>query len=318
MPTTLEGDVVDDPGLLKKLVESPRFKKFVLGAILIAGVVVGLETDKSLVARHGTTLHVVNEVILWIFAAEIVIKVLAEGKRPWRYFVDPWNLFDFVIVAVAFLPFGASYIAVLRLARLFRFLRLLHALPKLQILVSALLKSIPGMAYVGLLMFVLFYMYAVSAVFLFGDNDPQHFGHLPLAMLSLFRVVTGEDWTDVMYIQMYGCDAYGYDGMEALCTSPQSYPVFGPLFFVSFMFVGAMVILNLFIGVIMNGMEEAKKEREVLDALKQDVDHTFEGDLGGVKRQLLEAVDKIEQLQIESRRSVDVLSAQQRSKQSPA
>ena len=117
---------------------------------------------------------------------------------------------------------------------------------------------------------MLFYVYACAAVFFFGENDPVHFGHLPIAMLSLFRVVTGEDWTDVMYIAMEGCANYGYDasmmtqtlaGQTWTCAEhSQGMPVFGALFFVSFILIGAMVILNLFIGVIMTGMEEADAE----------------------------------------------------------
>ena len=187
----------------------------------------------------------------------------AEGSKPWNYFRDPWNVFDFSIVAVCFMPFDAQYVAVLRLLRLLRVLKLVRTLPRLQILVSTLLKAIPSMGYVSLLLFMLFYVYAVSAVFLFKDNDPVHFDNLPLAMLSLFRVVTAEDWTDVMYIQMYGCDNYGYTGIEDLCTAPQAYPIFGALFFVSFMLIGAMVILNLFIGVIMNSMDESEKEQQI-------------------------------------------------------
>jgi voltage-gated sodium channel len=316
--TTNDDSKNDQPSFLRTLVDSQRFKNFVLIVIVIAGITVGLETDKWIVAKFGTPLRYLNDGILWIFVIEIAAKIGAEGRRPWRFFYDSWNVFDFLIVGVAFLPFNASYIAVLRLARLFRFLRLVRAVPKLQLVVSALLKSAPGMVYVGLLLFLLFYMYAVSAVFLFGDNDPVHFGHLPIALLSLFRVVTGEDWTDVMYIQMNGCDKYGYGGMEELCTNPHAYPVFGAFFFVTFMFVGAMVILNLFIGVIMNGMEEAKKEREILDALELDAGHTFEGDLGDVKQHLLEVIDKIESLQIESRRSIDMLMPVDGSKKPPA
>jgi voltage-gated sodium channel len=224
---------------------------------------VGMETHPPLVERFGPILHAINTLILWIFVIEVVVKVGAEGRRPWRYFLDPWNVFDFLIVAVCFMPVNAQYVAVLRLARLLRVLKLVRALPKLQILVSALLKSIPSMGYVALLLGMLFYIYSVAAVFLFGANDPVHFGNLPIAMLSLFRVVTGEDWTDVMYIQMWGCDQYGYGDMMALCTAPTSYPVFGALFFVSFMLIGAMVILNLFIGVIMGGMDEAEKENRL-------------------------------------------------------
>ena len=245
---------------LKRISDAPWFQNFITAVIILAGIVVGIETYPSVVARHGAVLYSLNEVILWIFVVEVLVKVGAEGRRPWRYFLDPWNVFDFIIVAVCFMPVDAQYVAVLRLARLMRVLKLVRALPKLQIIVSALLKSIPSMGYVALLLSLLFYVYSVAAVFLFGANDPVHFDNLPLAMLSLFRVVTGEDWTDVMYIAMYGCENYGYGGIEELCTQSVGHPVFAALFFVSFMLLGAMVILNLFIGVIMGGMEEAKKE----------------------------------------------------------
>ena len=266
-------------GKLRKIVDDSRFNNFITGIIVLAGVVVGMETSQTLIALYGTPLHLLNDIILWIFVVEAAIKIGAEGRRPWRYFMDPWNVFDFLIVAICFMPVNAQYVAVLRLARLLRVLKLVRALPRLQILVSALLKSIPSMGYVALLLGMLFYVYSVAAVFLFGGNDPVHFGNLAIAMLSLFRVVTGEDWTDVMYIQMWGCDRYGYEGMMELCTQPMSYPVFGALFFVSFMLLGAMVILNLFIGVIMGGMDEAERENKLAALIaRRDIGKTKSSD----------------------------------------
>ncbi|MFT5679780.1 MAG: voltage-gated sodium channel [Myxococcota bacterium] len=290
---------------LKKIADDSRFQNFVTGVIVLAGVVVGLETHPPLVERYGTFLSILNDLILWIFVVEVLIKVGAEGRKPWRYFLDPWNVFDFIIVAVCFMPVNAQYVAVLRLARLLRVLKLVRALPKLQVLVSALLKSIPSMGYVALLLGMLFYVYSVAAVFLFGGNDPVHFGNLAIAMLSLFRVVTGEDWTDVMYIQMWGCDKYGYDGMMELCTQPMSYPVFGALFFVSFMLLGAMVILNLFIGVIMGGMDEAEKENKLaaLIARRESGTLTPSDDFAQVLVKLDEIHEELELLR--AKRSVE-------------
>ena len=151
--------------------------------------------------------------------------------------------------------------AVLRLMRLLRVLKLVRAVPKLQLLVGALLRSIPSMGYVSILMFLLFYVYAVAAVIFWSENDPVHFADLQISLVSLFRAVTLEDWTDLMYIQMYGCDNYGYDGMKALCVKPSASPVGGAVFFISFVMVGTMIMLNLFIGVIMNGMDEARADQ---------------------------------------------------------
>ncbi len=250
---------------LRRIADSPKFQNFITAVILLAGIIVGIQTSPTAVSVAGHVLDMIDYIILGIFIIEIVVKLGAEGNKPWRYFLDPWNVFDFVIVSVCFMPVNAQYVAVLRLARLLRVLKLVRALPKLQILVSALLKSIPSMGYVALLLGLLFYVYSVAAVFIFGANDPIHFDNLPIAMLSLFRVVTGEDWTDVMYIAMFGCENYGYDGNESLCVASRGYPIFGALFFVSFMLLGAMVILNLFIGVIMGGMDEAKAENEMIE-----------------------------------------------------
>lgn len=245
--------------ICKTIASSNLFKNGITVTILIAGIIVGVETYEIMVNNYHEIFEILDLIILTIFILEIIIKILQEGKQPWKYFNDGWNIFDFIIVASVFLPFAGSSIAVLRLLRLLRVLKLVKALPKLQLLVSALLKSIPSMGYVTLLLVLLFYIYAVAGVSFFGYNDPVHFKDLQIAMLSLFRVVTLEDWTDIMYINMYGCDKYGYDNISELCTTPSSSPIGAALFFVSFVMFGTMVILNLFIGVIMAGMEEAKE-----------------------------------------------------------
>jgi|ETNmetMinimDraft_12_1059888.scaffolds.fasta_scaffold15153_5 voltage-gated sodium channel len=249
----------------KRIADSSRFNIFILLTIIFAGILVGIQTYERQVTHIAHILEQLDIIVLLIFTVEVFIKVFAEGTKPLNYFKDPWNIFDFSIVAVCYLAFvtpdlDASFIAVLRLARILRVFKLVTAIPKLQLLVGALLRSIPSMGYVGVLLFLLFYIYAAMAVFIYGDNDPVHFENLHLAMLSLFRVVTLEDWTDIMYINMYGCDQYGYDGIEELCTNPSASPIGAALFFVSFVLIGTMVIMNLFIGVIMTSMEEAKQE----------------------------------------------------------
>ena len=272
---------------LRKIADANWFVNFVTAVILFAGVLVGIETYPSMVAKHGGMLHALNQIILWIFVAEIVVKMGAEGSKPWRYFLDPWNVFDFIIVAAAFLPFDGNAVTVLRLFRLLRVLKLVRALPKLQILVGALLKSIPSMAYVSILLLLLFYIYAVAAVFFFAENDPVHFENLQMSMLSLFRVVTLEDWTDVMYINMYGCAEYGYSAESIMpCVSSQANPILGAFFFVSFVLVGTMIILNLFIGVIMSGMDEAQAEAKELERAENMGNETAEDDVVNIQLQL--------------------------------
>ena len=121
------------------------------------------------------------------------------------------------------------------------------------------------MFYGSILLFLLFYIYGAMAVFLFGGNDPIHFRNLQTSILSLFRVVTLEDWTDVMYINMYGSDAYGYSANDLQKWSPLSsaLPIGAALFFVSFVLLGTMIVLNLVIEVIMNSMDESNAEMSI-------------------------------------------------------
>ncbi|MDC0231456.1 ion transporter [Aureispira] len=251
--------------LAKKIADAKWFHNSVTIAILIAGILVGISTYNEFYTKYQTPLEFLNNIILGIFIIEIFIKILAEGKKPWLYFYDGWNIFDFIIVAAAFMPFGGSSIAILRLLRLLRVLKLIKALPKLQMLVGALLKSIPSMGYVSILLLLLFYIYAVAGVFFFGDNDPIHFHDLQTSMLSLFRVVTLEDWTDIMYINMYGCENYGYGENKDLCTMSNPQSILSISFFVSFVLIGTMIFLNLFIGVIMVGMDEARLEMQLAE-----------------------------------------------------
>ena len=286
--------------ICRNIASSQRFQNIITWVIVLAGVLVGMETYPYLVKTHGEVLHGLDKIELGIFVVEIAIKMIAEGKKPWRFFKDSWNIFDFVIVAAAFLPVGSQYVTVLRLARLLRVLRLVRALPRLQVLVSALLKSIPSMGYVSLLLFLLFYVYGVAGVFMFGQNDPIHFSSLQLAMVSLFRAVTLEDWTDLMYIQMYGCGNYGYDS-NPLCTASQAYPVAGALFFISFVLLGTMIILNLFIGVIMNGMAEAQKESDQYAEAQrylsgEPLDSELHDELEGLEKQMAELQTTIARL----------------------
>jgi voltage-gated sodium channel len=253
----------------KTIRDSNLFVGFILFVIVLAGVIVGIETYEDFARQHHFILSILDTAVLWIFVVEIGIKLLAEGKKPWNYFKDPWNVFDFSVVAVSFLPIGASYIAVLRLARILRAFRLVSALPKLQILVNALLKSIPSMGYVFILLSLHFYIYAVMGTFLFSQNDPMHFENLQVSILTLFRAVTLEDWTDLMYINMYGCDQYGYADARLPCTSPQAMPLVSVFYFVSFILTGAMIVLNLFIGVVINSMEEAQGDEEMSAIIKK-------------------------------------------------
>ena len=280
--------------LCKKITEHTVFKRFIIGVIIVAGIHVGVETYKDFANRHRTVLDSLDGCILVIFTAEIILKVIACGNRPFRFFRDPWNLFDFTIVAACLLepilPGNAAFLPALRLVRILRVLRIITAIPDLRLIVGALLRSIPSMFYVCLLLTLLFYIYGTMAVFLYSENDPVHFKDLQTSMLSLFRVATLEDWTDIMYINMYGSDNYGYDGINVARTSSPS-PLGAAIFFSSFVFIGTMVVLNLVIGVIMNSMDEMRKELQAeLESRSRD-ESDAERELQEINQQL-EAIKK--------------------------
>lgn len=288
---------------LRGIAEAQWFQRAITFVIVIAGVLAGIETYPELVHRYEAALHLVDTLILVIFIAEIAVKIGAQGSTPWRYFTDPWNVFDFVIVALALMPIHAEGVAVLRLARLLRVLRLVRALPRLQLLVSALLKSIPSMGYVSLLLGLLFYLYGVAATHLFGANDPVHFGRLENALLTLFQIVTLEGWADLLYIQIYGCAEFGYDDFPGLCTASTSSPLIAPAFFLSFILLGTMVVLNLFVGVIMRGMEEAQEEHEREETARMRASGiTLDHELEQLQQELSTLLEKFERVKLASRR----------------
>lgn len=282
--------------ICKKVAKAKWFQNMVTIAILVAGALVGMATYAEFAERNNSILEFFNAIVLGIFIAEVVVKLIAEVPKPLNYFKDSWNVFDFIIVAAAFMPFGGSSIAILRLLRLLRVLKLIKALPKLQMLVGALLKSIPSMGYVSILLLLLFYIYAVAGVFFFGENDPIHFDTLEKSMLSLFRVVTLEDWTDIMYINMYGCENYGYDGNMDVCVSSSGSPGGSAFFFVSFVLIGTMIFLNLFIGVIMTGMDEAKTEMALADQKANESHGTPKVSIDDLESKMTEMQELIEKL----------------------
>jgi voltage-gated sodium channel len=245
----------------KSIVDSKWFQKTIIAMIVLTAVIVGLETSLYMQENYGGILKGIDKIIIYTFALEAMLKMLQHGRKFYKYFENPWNIFDFIIVVVCFLPGGDyHFAAVLRLARILRVLRLVTAVPKLQLLVRALLKSIPSMTYVSLLLGLHFYVYAVLGVFLWSKNDPSHFSDLPTAVITLFRIITLEDWTDIMYVNMLGSDKVPFEQLSQTPSEPSASPIGAAIYFISFVVFGTMIMLNLFIGVIINSMNEAQKE----------------------------------------------------------
>ena len=246
--------------ICKGIVEHKKFERFIVFVIFIIAVVVGFETDPSFVAKYGNYLAIFEVIVLTIFILEIIIRLISEWPNPLAYFKNPWNLLDFSIVVVCLLPATGTWVSVVRLCRILRSLRLVTQIPKLRVLVGGLLGSLPSMGYVSVLLVLFFYLYAVMGTFLFAQNDPGHFGSLGMSIVTLFRVVTMEDWTDVMYSAYYGTDIYPAQGPIPTSLEPEAFGIGAILYFSSFVIIGAMIIINLFVGVAVNSLSDADAE----------------------------------------------------------
>ena len=230
------------PKMAQRVVVSDWFSHTVTAVIVFNAAVIGLNTWPAYTALHGNWLTLANQLCLSIFIVEMLFKLTAHYPRLHRFFASGWNLFDFSVILFSLLPENGELATVARLARLLRVMRLVSAMPELRLLVSTLVRSIPSMLNVVVLMSVIFYIYAVAGYHLFHDIDPTHWRNLGISLLSLFRIVTLEDWTDIMYNAM---EHYWWAWA----------------FFVSFVIFGTFVVINLFIAVMLNNLEEAKRER---------------------------------------------------------
>jgi voltage-gated sodium channel len=264
------------------VVAQPLFERFIVAVILINAVILGMETSDAINEQFGELLIWGNRIILWIFIAEAVMKIIAVAPNYKRYFGDGWNLFDFTIVVVSLIPASGQFAMIARLLRLLRVLRLISAIPELRLIVTTLVRSIPSMGNVLMLMSIIFYIYAVAGYHLFHEHDPEHWRNLGISLLTLFRIVTLEDWTDVMYAAME---------MHHLSW----------IYFVSFVVMGTFVIINLFIAVVLNNLEEAKAER--LHELQQPVSRDeILRELRDTQKALAKMHEKLEKLPMDEKR----------------
>lgn len=218
---------------------------------MLNGVLVGLDTSTYVHAHFSSYINFIYDVILWIFIVEALIKMMAKYPRVHHYFHDGWNCFDFAIIVFCLIPATGELAMIARIARLLRVVRIVSVLPQLRILVTALIHSLPGMINVVLLMTVIFYVYGVAGYHLFHQVDPTHWESLGVSLLTLFRIVTLEDWTDIMY------------------TALESY-WWAWIYFLSFVVIATFVIINLFIGIVVTNVQDAKEAQ--LSALREELD----------------------------------------------
>ena len=218
---------------LRVLVESAPFRYSILVIIFLNAILLGLETVPSIMTEMGDTLHQVDKIILWIFIVELVLRIYAHG---FRFFRDPWGVFDFVIVAIALAPASEQF-SVLRALRILRALRLISGVPRMRRVVEALLSAVPGIGAVAALLVLVFYVFAVIATKLFGGEFPQWFGTIGESMFSLFQIMTLESWS-----------------MGIVRPVMEQFP-YAWSFFVVFIIISSFTVLNLFIAIIVDSMQ---------------------------------------------------------------
>jgi voltage-gated sodium channel len=224
----------------RRLVDHPAFQVAVVAAILANALVLGLETYEGIDSRHGSLLQALNDAFLALFTVELAIRIAAHGRRPWDYFRSGWNVFDFAVIAAAYLPFVRESATLLRLVRALRVARLLTVIPELRVVIGGLARSVAPLASVALLTFFLLYLYGMVGWLWFGDYDPDRFGNIGRALLTLFQLLTIEGWNDVL-------------------AAEQAHSRWAWLYFVSFILVASFLVLNLVIAIVLNSVEEARE-----------------------------------------------------------
>lgn len=221
---------------LNRLKNNKVFELSVVAVIIISALEIGAKTFDLTDSAVSVT-DILDIFITVFFLFELSIRFIAEEDKK-SFFKKGWNIFDTIVVIISLIPINDSEMALLaRLVRVFRVLRMVSVVPELRILINSLIKAMPQLGYVILLMFIIFYIYAAIGSFMFAQINPVLWGDIAISMLTLFRVMTFEDWTDIQY--------------ETMDVYPMSW-----IFYLSFIFFTAFAFLNMVIGIVVNVMEE--------------------------------------------------------------
>ena len=267
----------------KRVVEAAWFEPTMIGLIIFNGVLIGLETSKAFVERFDHWLRYGNDAILVVFIIEAALKLAAVSPRFGLYFRNGWNLFDFTVIVASLIPATGEFALVARLVRVLRVLRLISTVPQLRLIVATLVRSIPSMGHVIVLMSIIFYIYAVTGYHLFNEHDPERWGTLGDALLTLFTMVTLEGWVEVMKKAME-LHAWAW------------------IYFVTFIMVGTFIVLNLFIAIVINNLDASKAAE--LEELRAPVTHDeVLRELQRTRTALADLQRRLEGLPVEGRRS---------------
>ena len=238
-----------------EVVRNKYFELFMMSVIILSAMLIGINTF-NLNPVYEDIIFTLDRLITVVFIIEISIRITAYEK-PWHFFKSGWNIFDFVVVVISLVPIEGNNSAIARLLRIFRVLRIITIMPELKGIINALFKSATSIGYVLILMFIIFYIFAVSGTVFFAETQSGHWDDLGAALLTLFAVMTFEGWTDIMY--------------EAMEIHSWSW-----IFFLSFIFLSTFTFLNMIIGIMLDTLnaehkkedqQEKEDERELLKTL---------------------------------------------------
>ena len=224
---------------LTRIVYSQTFELCIAGIIFLNAVALALLTIPGIDAATRESLERFDQAALWIFVAELVVRMISYGSKPWNFFKTGWNVFDFIIIGLS--PFLANQTLILRLLRIFRLIRIFRFLPEVRVLTRSITRSLPPLMSMSVLIFLALFIYGMAGVYLFGDEMPEKWGDITAALTSLFILLTLEEFA--IYL------------VDGLAVSPWALP-----YYISYVFVIVFTILNVLIGVVLNAMDEARQE----------------------------------------------------------
>lgn len=224
---------------LAKVIYGNTFEFAVVGMIIASAVALAILTFRDIPISLRVSLEIFETVALSFFGAELIVRIVSYGKKPWMFFTSGWNVFDFLIIALV--PLFSAATIVLRLLRLLRVVRLFRFMPEFKMLSNSLARSIRPLASLVVLIGFLMFIFAMGGIYIFGANDPAAWGDLAAAMITLTILLTLENFPE---------------SLEAgLSTTP-----FAWIYFVAFMFLVVFTVLNVLIGIVLNAMEEARAD----------------------------------------------------------
>jgi voltage-gated sodium channel len=224
---------------LTRVVYSQPFELCIAGIILLNAVALALLTIPGIDGATRESLVRFDEIALWIFVCELIVRMISYGRKPWEFFKTGWNIFDFIIIGLS--PFLANQTLILRLLRIFRLIRIFRFLPEVRILTRSITRSLPPLMSMSVLIFLALFIYGMAGVYLFGEQMPEQWGDITAALTSLFILLTLEEFATYL--------------VDGLAVSPWALP-----FYISYVFVIVFTILNVLIGVVLNAMDEARQE----------------------------------------------------------